>query len=58
MEIDEAESRAEQAESRAEQAESRAEQAEQRRLAEVAARLEAEAHVKALEERLRASGLL
>jgi len=58
MEIDEAESRAEQAESRAEQAESRAEQAEQRRLAEVAARLEAEARVKALEERLRASGLL
>lgn len=58
MEIDEAENRAEQAESRAEQAESRAEHAEQQRLAEIAARLEAEARIKALEEKLRTAGLL
>jgi Uma2 family endonuclease len=46
------------AEDRAEQAETRAEQAEQQRLTEVAARLEAEERTKALEEKLRAAGLL
>ena len=51
LEIDEVEQRAE-------QAENRAEQAEQQRLAAVAARLAAETRVKALEEQLRAAGLL
>jgi Uma2 family endonuclease len=56
--LDEVEQRAEQAENRAEQAENRAEQAEQQRMAEMAARLAAEARAQEMEAKLRAAGLL